>query len=296
MPDGPFEQMMNALYGGIKVGDGANRTNVGAIVTQGANNTFGQGTADNVINGIPGAFGLGSYNAKGYTVDPNAGRIPGFDFWTQMAQQGAQAAPGRQISPDVRAQQAQLASQLYAQATGAGGPSVAEQQMRAGNEQAMRQALATATATQAGNPGMAARNAAYTQGSLAAQNNADSAMLRAQEQLQARNQLGQLYAGMRGQDLDTQSLNDRASQFWAQFGGGLGESQARNNLGFQQLQGGFDLAAQGLNAQQYADQQRRIQQMWAAVGQGAANVGTMGATGGVGGGFGGLTEATPLTY
>lgn len=98
-------------------------------------------------------------------------------------------------SQDARRQQQALATQL----ANPSGPSVAEQQLRMGQDAGMAQALAMARSAR-GNPALAMRQAQMAQGQLSAQTAGQMALLRAQEEAQRRGELANLLGNMRGQD------------------------------------------------------------------------------------------------
>jgi endosialidase-like protein len=171
-----------------------------------------------------------------------------------MGQLGAIGAQGDQT----RGQQSALAGLLMQQAQGQG-PSVAEMHMRRGLDSAIASQRAQAASARGVSPGLAQRMAAQGIAGMQQQAVGDSAMLRANEQMAARNGLGGLLAGMRGQD-----------QAGAQFlGQGLmqnaGMQQGANLANLQaalQSQGQKDQMAQfytgaglGVDAQSFAGQQ-----------------------------------------
>lgn len=134
-----------------------------------------------------------------------------------------------------RADQQALVGQLQRQALGQG-PSVAAQQAKLQNQQAVANQFAMMRSGQGGAAAKRAamQNASMQQGSLAGQ----SALARTQEQLGAISQLGNVLSGARGQDNTYQNML-------------LGRSQA---------QAGLNLQQQGQNdAQQRAMLQQEMQ-------------------------------------
>lgn len=207
----------------------------------------------------PGIFGHGQY-----TPGTAAGNIPGYDAWQKQMQEGAAAAGGRAApqlnmgNADVwRTQQLGLARQLTDQANGAG-PSLANAQLQQATDRNMAQAMAMAQANP-NNPG-ALRMVANQRAAAGQQAASDSATMRLQEQLQARNQLGQVLAGARGQDIGVASenaqlqgqqnaLNQQAVQFYLGQGMSLAQAQQQAQLEMERLRLQGYLGAQGANQQ-----------------------------------------------
>jgi len=109
---------------------------------------------------------------------------------------------------DFRRNQAGLIAQLEAAANGTG-PSAAQMQMQAAMDRAAgAQASAAAGAGGRGvNAGAALRNASNNTAALMSQNSKDTGILRAQEQLNARGQLGQAIAQGRAGDEQINQFN-----------------------------------------------------------------------------------------
>lgn len=81
------------------------------------------------------------------------------------------------------------------------GPSIAQDQLRSGLGQALQQQRGQAAMATSANRGLAERTASMNMGQMGQQTAADSAMLRAQEMLAGRQQLGEGLLGVRGQDI-----------------------------------------------------------------------------------------------
>lgn len=134
--------------------------------------------------------------------------------------QKAGQAPAQQIGlgeSQFRGQQQGLADMLQAQAEGRG-PSVAQQQLQAGQQQNI-QAMMAAAASQRGRMG-AGTGAKTLQDAMSQQQlatNQQAAQLRAYEQLGAMGQLGGVLQGARGQDVSLQQSNLQAQQAQAQL-------------------------------------------------------------------------------
>lgn len=158
-----------------------------------------------------------------------------------------------------RGMQMNLANQLQQQAAGQG-PSVAGMQLQQGLQQQLMQQRAQA-ASMGGdvNPYLAQRQLAE-QGAQAAQaTNAQAAMARTQEQMNAQGALGGLTGQMRGQDLGVAGMgqqhalaNAQMGQQARQFGMegmmGLSGQQLQANMGYAGMQNQTDLANNQINA------------------------------------------------
>lgn len=194
----------------------------------------------------PGFFGTGQYQ-------PNAQNfyIPGYTGYQQTLGNylaGVDTRGTPQLDPSqqgqFRDQQTSLAQALAAQANGQG-PSVAQAQLGQATDRNLSQALALAQSAGANNAG-ALRNVAYQRGDISQQAAGDAATLRLQEQMQARNQLGQVLAGARGQDLglagqnaqlqqQQTGINDAAVRAYLSMGMTLAQAQAQANMNYEQL-------------------------------------------------------------
>src|SRR5207253_1677438 len=251
----------------------------GSTLGQGFNGIFGDGTG-------PGAVGTGQYQFKGVPIDQSAGRIPGADAWQSLAAQGYQGTQGRgpasmqaaQLDGSQqgqwRGQQMGLAQALAAQANGQG-PSLAQGQLRQATDQGMNQAMALGASQRGDQASTQLRGIAMNQSALQGQANADSAQMAMQEQLGARNQLGQLLAGGRGQDLaqagqnasfqqganqanlgasmQQRGLNDQLSQYYMSQGMDMSKAQQQAALQLQQLNANYNLGQNQVQAGAYAD-------------------------------------------
>jgi hypothetical protein len=212
-------------------------------------------------NQTPSFLGSGTYQ-----VNPGAFDIPGANFYQsfisnqlgQNGQPGVANRPAPQLDgsqqEQFRAGQMDLASALAAQANGTG-PSVAQGQFQHATDTNLAQALAMAQAAGPNNAG-AARNVAYQRGDISQQAAGDSAQLRLQEQMQARNQLGQVLAGARGQDLglagdnaqlqgQQNALNDQAVRAYMSMGLTLAQAQAQAQQDLEKLRMGSFYASAG---------------------------------------------------
>lgn len=135
---------------------------------------------------------------------------------------------------DARNRQAELADLLQARATGQAGPSVAEQQLQMGQDQATQNAAALAAQSR-GNPLLAQRQAQVQAGQAQAQTNAEAARLRAQEQLQAQQQLGQVAGQLRAQDFGQAQLGSQRDLAGRQLGSQEQQTAIENLLAQRQL-------------------------------------------------------------
>lgn len=186
----------------------------------------------NVNQGLQGAAGGAmagsSFGPWGTAIGGGLGLLSGFlgangndpneKYKKQLAdlanKMGGRPAPQLQGAPtqagygDARANQAGLIAQLEAMARGEG-PSAAAIQMRDAMDRAVAaQTSAAATASGRGvNPGAAYLNASNMGAAITAQGARDTATLRAQEQINALGQLGQVTGQARGQDENVNQFN-----------------------------------------------------------------------------------------
>lgn len=199
-----------------------------AIPQQGFDSTSGvrtQGTGES-DKWFQWALGPGGDAVQTYLTDANArqARINDFDFIDPMR---------RSLTRDasLAGQQDAYINTLRAQAEGRGVPSLAQMQLARALNQVQSQAAGSMAATRGLNPALAARLVGQQQAQASQMAAGQGAMLRAQEQMNAQQMLGQTLAGVRGQD---QSM----------FGAGANANQGQNALQSQNFN-----AQQQLNAQ-----------------------------------------------
>jgi hypothetical protein len=195
--------------------------------------------------GLLNAIGLGknSFTAK-QTYNPyekNKASLGGFEDYISK-QQTFDPTGGQQA--EVRGQQQGL-GQRFEDVLAGRGPSVAEQQMRMGQEEALKGAAAlgaTQSARGAGYGGIA--RGLMQQGAQASQDVAQkAAMLRAQEQQAAMGQYGQFLGQTRGQDLQAEQMS-------------MQDEQAKNQMKQQLLAMGMNIEQAEAQAQAQVEQQR----------------------------------------
>jgi endosialidase-like protein len=130
-------------------------------------------------------------------------------------------------TPEMRAAQSKLVGQLQTQAMG-GGPSLATQSLKMGQEQALQGRMAAAASMKGGggNPALAMRNAGYQQMQEQGAVNQQAALARMQEQLNAQGMLGNVAGAARAQDIGLAQFNaGQGNQF------GLANMNAMNQFG-----------------------------------------------------------------
>lgn len=178
---------------------------------------------------LTGTMGLKDYYGGGPGAQDKfvrPGEVPPgqSSFWEQVAQQGAQTDPNRMAGPEFRQAQLNLMQQYQDQAAGRG-DSLAQLQLQKGTDANIAQQMSMAQSMRgAGGPAaqrQAMMNAANAQQGMAG----DAAMLRLQEQMQARAALAGLAGQARGQDMGQMGMNDATRQFYA----GLGSQRAVAN-------------------------------------------------------------------
>jgi hypothetical protein len=204
----------------------------------------------------PGLFGTGRFKPNMYQIQGGTGGgggVPGYGSFQDGFSSGLAGLANRPTTQidgvnqgAIRGQQSNLAAMLAQQASGQGGPSAAQLQL----EQAMGMNAANAAGLLAGqrgqNAGAAARQVANQQAAIGQQTAMDTALLRANEQIQAQNNLGQLLQGMRGQDLQIatgnaqlgvqqQQMKDQMTQFYLQQGSTLAQAQQQAAMEMEKL-------------------------------------------------------------
>lgn len=214
----------------------------------------GAGDGTDGFGGMYGGRGLGGFGSG--IVGADALRGAGSAAVTAeqnklAAQQNAAAAQGSRFGAlgneaarqqdQARAQQMALIKQIQDQAAGRG-PSLAQAQLQQANEAAARQAMALGYSQRGAGAAGALKSIREQQAGMTQQNAADSAMLRLQEQLQARQMLGGLLGGMRGQDIGNMQwgLGNQASLGMQQAGLDLARdnSYRQDRLGWEQARQG----------------------------------------------------------
>ena len=203
---------------------------------------------------------------------------------SEIQSRGFNEAQGRQAGRadfaralGAREQQQGLADQFLAMIRG-DRPSVAENQLMAGQDRALNNQLAMA-ASQRGNPALAMRQAARNSGDIQAQTNQQAAMLRAQEQAAARQGLAGLLGGMRGQDFQAAGLaqnqmgmNDAARQAFLNAMMQQAQGQMTANLATQELDANTLMALNQMGQQQDMFNQQANQQFMGALMNGAGGL------------------------
>lgn len=187
----------------------------------------------------PGLLGLGVRDVHSTSIDPNAGyyNTGPQDQW--------------------RDQQQTLAS-LYAQQAAGNGPSLAQGQLQQATDRNMQQAMALGASQRGAGTAGGLKSIFDHQSQIGSQMASDSALLRLQEQMAARNALGGILNAGRGQDMGVAS---------AQQQGNLGYQglMSGNNLGYEQLrQGAYGQA--GTNRGSFFDKLSQLAASGAKVG------------------------------
>lgn len=166
----------------------------------------------------------------------------------QAASMNAASMNGAMMDPaqqeQFRQMQMQNAQGLMAQAQGQGGPSPAELQMRAGLDRQVSAANAMAASQRGVSPGMAMKMAMDAQNQAGLQTNQNAAVLRAQEQQQAQNALGQILTGARGQDIGFAAQQAGFDQDTAKTNAAFAQGANQANAGFVQGANNANLGAQ----------------------------------------------------
>jgi hypothetical protein len=188
---------------------------------------------------------------NGYQYDQGAFQDQNVNYWDQLYKNNISNAQNRgapQVGLDNPFRNAQMGALDYYQKAAEGKvPSIAEQQMRQGLDQAQRSGMATALSQRGISPGMAARLGGQQAGNMAVQTNQDAATARLAETQAARQALAQLSGMGRGQDINVQQgnqqaqlsqtgLNDAFMNNQMQQGMNYGQQQVQNAMAYQQAQ------------------------------------------------------------
>lgn len=169
-------------------------------------------------------------NVQGATINPNA--TAQGDKTTAMGL--GMTRTFTDASGQARRDQSAQTQRLTNAAEG-NAPSVAENQLRSGLAQGMQNSLAMAASSRGSGSGavLAQRQAANNNAALGARTNAQAAQLRAGEMAQARGDLTNQLAGVRGQDIQTAGLGTNVAGIGVQQAG-IGAQLGTANAGFQQ--------------------------------------------------------------
>lgn len=243
----------------------------------------------------PGVLGTGYRQPGQVSVDPNSANIPNYDQNRRRSLAAALAAQGRggpttdyariNMGPQAQFRQGQmgLVNALTAQANGQG-PSLAQGQLQQATDRNLSQAMALGQSQAGGQAsGLGQRQVMQQQAGYAQQAASDSGLMRMQEQMQARNQLAQVLAGARGQDiglateqagfsqganmanlqalLAQRGMNDTQQQFFERQGVGLDLAQGGQNMTLAQLLAQMQLGSNQLGQQAYDNAAQRRMQM-----------------------------------
>lgn len=246
------------------------------------NSVFGNGQD-------PGILGTGMFDPQKQDINEKAfNDASGYDarrseFAAQLAQ--AQARQGAQInqgaSNEVRGRQMTLADQLTAQAAGQG-PSLANMQLQQATNRNLAQAAALASSGRGGaQGGLGMRQVQNQQADIAGQAARDAAILRVQEQMQARESLGGLLNQTRGTDVslatnqaqiqqDQNALNDQQARFYGQGMMDLDQKQREALMALEKLKVDQQVSNEAARANAYAGAAKSRGDLVGGVGAGIA--------------------------
>ncbi len=212
-----------------------------------ANTANGLSSQNMEINqgGVGGAFGgtkdFPIYTASNYQ-DPNyasnrsslANGLGNVLSRPTLSMQAANSGPAAQLDPmqqiQFRNQQLGLAHSLSDQANG-NGPSVAGSQLQQSTEQNLQAAMAQAASSRGGNLGAAQYQLGYARANIQQQAAQGLAQTRIQEQMSARQQLGDVLNSSRGSDIGIAAQNAQLGQANNQYNAGLQQGANATNLG-----------------------------------------------------------------
>lgn len=168
------------------------------------------------------------------------------DFGSALAQSQANALGGNAGNNAIGAQQAGLANTLGQEIQG-GGPNLAQTQLQDATDRNIAQTAGQVGSIQGINPALQAQIISQQGGAARQALGNQSAQLRQQEQLAAQQQQAQVLGEERGQGLQQQ----QADTSLLGTAGGLQQGQTGQNAQVAETNAGNNLAAQGLQEQQY---------------------------------------------
>lgn len=254
---GGYQEPLGGELSGINQSVAGHPTDFSRWVQNQQNTSFG--TDKN-----PGILGTGAYGVQDFTQNgPNSGL---YNQLLGQIDQGGQNAANMNMpqfdptqSDAARAQQMTLIQQLQDQASGVG-PSLAQMQFKQASDQNIANAMAMGASQRGAGQAGGLYNVQNQQAGIAQGMAGTSAQLRLQEQMAARNALGGVLGGMRGQDiqqaglaqqggLQAQQVKNQAMQFYLQQGMNLMQAQQQANEFYNQL------AQQEYEAQRKANDQ-----------------------------------------
>lgn len=234
-------------------------------------------------NNKPGLLGMGQFTPQGYAVNQNAANIDNYvgdrgTLYNAGVNAARRQAPvlDQTQSNQWRGQQMTLAQQLADQANGVG-PSIAQDQLRRATDRNLAQAMALGQSMQGASAGGALRGIQNQQAGIAQQSAMDSGLLRSQEQMAARQQLGQLLSGARQQDigiagadqqslLQQQAMNDSLVKFYTDAGLSLAQAQTQARLKMEELKVQQNLGMEQLRQQGYDAAGERQSKLLSSIG------------------------------
>lgn len=257
--------------------------NLNGGMLQGA--TAGAGGSSS--GGGPGFAGIGQFTANPYAIDQTpytnlnqTEQNSQNEFAQQLANNNYAAPtmhgqgglpPARQVQAAAlnqdntnqdRQMQLGLANQLQQQMNGQG-PNLAQQQLQSATDQNLKQSLAMAASSQGQQQGGLALRAAQNQQAAIGQQAAEqAAQLRAQQQVGAQQQYGNI-----ANQLTNADMNQAQSQAQLQQQAGLSNQAAQNQFALQQGQLNYNIGNQNLQSQLQTQAQQDKQNLGLLSGQ-----------------------------
>lgn len=251
-------------------------------------------------------LGTGQYKIQTQGIDESAARLTDAERYRRTLQQGAETA-GQRTAPqataatiatgpqdETRATQMRLLGGLVGAAEGQG-PSVAQEQLKAGTDRNVRGALAAANTVRGMGAGAAVKQVAQVQAQAGQQMASDAAALRAQEIAQARGQAVQAVTGARGQDVALASeqaglnqqtalanlsatqqqdqLNQQATQYYISQGLSMEEASRRARMDMEQMKLQQNLAYNQLGQAGFENASARRSQFLSGIVTSGASIG-----------------------
>lgn len=226
-----------------------------------------------------GILGVGQYKAGIYDADRAA-----FEKQVQLDPfvQAQQATINQGPQDQFRGRQMSLADALQAQSMGQG-PSLAQLQLRQGTDRNIAQAMALGASQRGGSPGLAQRQIAQQTAAANQQAAMQAAQTRMAEQLAAREQLGGVLQGGRGQDIglatsqaqldqERNLANAQAQNAYNMNKASVAAANQKNLMDYQKLMADQYSSANAANQAAYADASKRRGEMVSNVGTAIASM------------------------
>ena len=197
-------------------------------------NFTGQSNPNYIQSGWASESGSPFANSQSNQIYTPAFNLQNYDENRRRIWSGYDQSQGRGIAGDVRERQRGLADMLQQQAMGQG-PSVATEQLKMGQNRNLSQQQAAAASMRGRNVGLGQRLIQQQAGQANQEVAAQSAAMRAQEQMGAREQLAGVLQQEGALELGIQQANDQMTQFYLNQGMSYDLAQSQANMDLQRM-------------------------------------------------------------